>query len=236
MISRGPTRIQLNGANVCLDAGSSPANGVRMKVWECFNGLAAQQWVYTDDNHIVLQGTNFCLDVTDGDLSNANQLQIYTCGAGNNNQVFLKGPPGSGSTSVPPTPVGRPFHPNNINSKCLDVKGAVFANGTPVQIFDCNGSKAQQWIYNNGNTKFQLAGTNFCLDATSGTPADGTKMKIWQCYDNLPAQAWFYSSSRTLKLQSANECLDLPNGFTTNANQLQVFQCFQGSTNQIWTV
>jgi hypothetical protein len=26
-----------------------------MKIWECFDGLAAQQWFYTDDNRIALE-------------------------------------------------------------------------------------------------------------------------------------------------------------------------------------
>jgi hypothetical protein len=78
---------------------------------------------------------DFCLDLTNGDLTNSNQLQIFTCNTGNTNQVWLEGPPG-GSTPPPPPPppVGRAVHPNGDTSKCVDVKGAVFANGTPVQM------------------------------------------------------------------------------------------------------
>lgn len=124
-----------------------------MKIWECFDGLPAQQWTYTDDFHIVLENTglspghllaafvikqhniDFCLDLTNGDLSNSNQLQIWTCNKGNNNQIWLDGPPG-GSTPPPPPPppAGRPLHHNGDTSKCVDVKGAVFANGTPVEM------------------------------------------------------------------------------------------------------
>ena len=48
---------------------------------------------------------------------------------------------------------------------CLDVRGAVFENGTPVQVYECNGTPAQDWYLNWGSTKVRLAGTNFCLDA-----------------------------------------------------------------------
>ena len=47
---------------------------------------------------------------------------------------------GGGSTTSPPPPPppssgsGNRIHPNGDTSKCLDVQGAVFANGTPVQM------------------------------------------------------------------------------------------------------
>ena len=36
-----------------------------MKIWECYSGLAAQTWYYTDDNRISLQNEGLCflLDV-----------------------------------------------------------------------------------------------------------------------------------------------------------------------------
>ncbi|KAH6885094.1 hypothetical protein BKA70DRAFT_1574559 [Coprinopsis sp. MPI-PUGE-AT-0042] len=72
----------------------------------------------------------------------------------------------------PTASVQSTIHPgsNNLNlGKCLEVRGAVFANGTPVQIYDCNGTPAQNWILNRGSTKVQLAGTSFCLDAGSSS-------------------------------------------------------------------
>ena len=31
--------------------------------------------------------------------------------------------------------------------------------------YDCNGSAAQKWLINAGQTAVQVAGTNYCLDA-----------------------------------------------------------------------
>ncbi|KAG5650304.1 hypothetical protein H0H81_012686, partial [Sphagnurus paluster] len=79
----------------------------------------------------------------------------------------------SGSFPPPPNPPNPPvtqgltIHPNNNTAKCLDVRGAVYANGTPVQIYDCNGTGAQKWILEKANTQLRVAGTNFCLDAGS---------------------------------------------------------------------
>ncbi|KAL0953126.1 hypothetical protein HGRIS_004395 [Hohenbuehelia grisea] len=110
-------------------------------------------------------------------------------------------PPPSSSAPPPPPPSPAPtvvqLHPNFNRGKCLDVSGNIRRNGQPVQIYDCNGTGAQNWVINLANTKVQLAGTNFCLDA-GNNPGNNIKMKIWQCYDNLPAQAWYYTDDRRI--------------------------------------
>ncbi|KAJ8453796.1 hypothetical protein ONZ45_g19565 [Pleurotus djamor] len=88
VIKRGGQQIKLSGTNYCLDAGSNPASGVGMKVWTCYEGLAAQLWTYTPDDYIRLQGTNQCLDLTDGDLTNGRQVQTWECAGGNQNQLW----------------------------------------------------------------------------------------------------------------------------------------------------
>ena len=60
--------------------------------------------------------------------------------------------PSSGPSSVPGeginTGMGRPtyvnIHPNGDQAYCLDVQGGNFADGTPVQVYGCNGSSAQK--------------------------------------------------------------------------------------------
>ena len=49
-----------------------------------------------------------------------------------------------------------------------------------VQIYDCNGTGAQQWQYTSAH---QLVNTqsNRCLDATGPSSADGTPLQIWDC-------------------------------------------------------
>jgi len=78
--TQGETKVQVWETNFCLDAGSSewraqhyardllikmfsplrpiaPANGVGMKIWQCFDNLPAQDWFYTADNRVALTGT-----------------------------------------------------------------------------------------------------------------------------------------------------------------------------------
>jgi len=129
----------------------------------------------------------------------------------------------------------QPIHFNYIQDKCLDVQGGVFKDGTPVQIYECNGTPAQQWYIIKGSTKVQVAGTNFCLDAGT-TAANGVQLKIWTCYDNLPAQQWFYTNDHRIALENQGFCTDLENGITTNGHKVQTWQCTDNNPNQVWTL
>ncbi|KAJ3531983.1 hypothetical protein NM688_g7492 [Phlebia brevispora] len=122
-------------------------------------------------------------------------------------------------------------------ASCLDVQNADFENGTAVQIYDCNGTGAQNWIISTGTTAIQVAGTNYCLDA-GDSPASGTQMKIWECYSGLAAQTWEYTADDQIELQGQGlrQCLDLTNGDDADGTVMQIWACSDGDTNQIWTL
>jgi len=140
----------------------------------------------------------------------------------------------STTTPTPPKPTAVKIHPHGVSKTCLNVAGGVRANGTAVQINDCNGSAAQNWIINPGSTQVRLNGTDFCLDAGS-KPGNGVPMKIWTCFDNLPAQTWFYTGDLRIALQNQGQCLDLTSGSLVPGNRVQTWQCTTGNTNQVWT-
>ncbi|WP_407648942.1 ricin-type beta-trefoil lectin domain protein, partial [Actinacidiphila epipremni] len=48
-----------------------------------------------------------------------------------------------GGATPPPAAVSGPIR--GLGSKCVDVAGASSANGTAVQLYDCNGTSAQTW-------------------------------------------------------------------------------------------
>ncbi|KAF5327900.1 hypothetical protein D9619_004901 [Psilocybe cf. subviscida] len=119
-------------------------------------------------------------------------------------------------------------------NKCLDVRGANFQNGTPVQIYDCNGTNAQKWLIQRSG-HIRVSGTNFCLDA-GHAPRTGVGLKIWTCIDNLRAQAWRYGANKTIKLRAANlnQCVDLSGGSLANGQQTQTWNCERRHPNQMW--
>ncbi|KAH6906599.1 carbohydrate-binding module family 13 protein [Coprinopsis sp. MPI-PUGE-AT-0042] len=127
------------------------------------------------------------------------------------------------------------------SNKCLDVRGAVFANGTPVQIYDCNGSNAQDWTWNNiYQTYIRVAGTNFCLDAgVLQDLRDGTQLKIWECYNYLAQQQWGFvdGSIRLTGIRGSPlfNCIDLTDGRLENSNVIQTWRCTENNLNQHWS-
>ncbi|KDR77633.1 hypothetical protein GALMADRAFT_224914 [Galerina marginata CBS 339.88] len=136
-------------------------------------------------------------------------------------------PPSSGAVNV---------HPNGAPNKCLDVRGAIYANGTAVQIYDCNETAAQRWLITKGGgtSAVTLAGTNFCLDA-GANPSSGTGLKIWKCINALPAQTWQFTDGNQLQLSTINQCVDLQNGNLSNGRRVQTWTCGSSNANQIWT-
>ena len=65
--------------------------------------------------------------------------------------------------------------------KCMDITAAGTANGTKVQLYDCNGTGAQTWqAQSNGTLRNPASGR--CLDATGPSSADGTRLQIWDCF------------------------------------------------------
>ncbi|KAF5314651.1 hypothetical protein D9611_007089 [Ephemerocybe angulata] len=87
-INRGPTKLITADHNMCLDAGSSPTNGTKLKLWDCYDNLPAQSWYFTDDNRIALKDQGFCIDLPDGKQTDGQVLQIWACSTGNTNQVW----------------------------------------------------------------------------------------------------------------------------------------------------
>ncbi|MFD0305855.1 RICIN domain-containing protein [Streptomyces sp. NPDC127119] len=118
-----------------------------------------------------------------------------------------------------------------LAGKCVDVAGANPANGTPVQLYDCNGTAAQQWSVGSDGT---IRALGKCLDAAGGGTADGTPVQLWDCA-GVPAQQWVVSGARDIVNPQANKCLDVTGNNSANSTRLQLWTC-TGAANQKWTV
>jgi glucosylceramidase len=117
-----------------------------------------------------------------------------------------------------------------LAGKCLDVAGASSANGTAVQLYDCNGTTAQQWTVAADGTVRALGK---CLDVTSGSTADGAKVQLYDC-NGTGAQRWSYNSSTgDVVNTAANKCLDVTDNSSANGARAQIWSC-TGAANQKW--
>jgi beta-glucanase (GH16 family) len=115
--------------------------------------------------------------------------------------------------------------------KCVDVAGANTANGTRVQLYDCNGTAAQRWTMGTDGTVRALGK---CLDVSGGGTANGTRVQLWDC-NGTGAQRWQYTAGRDLVNPQANKCLDATGFSSANGTPLQIWSC-TGGPNQKWTV
>ena len=67
-----------------------------------------------------------------------------------------------------------------VLGKCLDINGGGTANGTTVDLYDCNGTGAQVFIPQpNGSLYNPQSGR--CLDDTNWSTTPGTQLQIWDC-------------------------------------------------------
>jgi hypothetical protein len=114
--------------------------------------------------------------------------------------------------------------------KCVDVNGASTANGTPIQMWDCNQTNAQTNSWNNGDGAIHMLGK--CVDISGGGTANGTKVQLWGC-NGSGAQQWRYWSWNRLFNPQSGRCLDDPNGNIANGTQLQIWDC-NTSAAQVW--
>jgi len=118
-----------------------------------------------------------------------------------------------------------------LAGKCLDVAAAGTANGTAVQLYDCNGTAAQSWTLGADGTVRALGK---CLDVSGGSTADGAKVQLWDC-NGTGAQAWTYSAgSHDIVNPAANKCLDVTDNSSANGARVQIWSC-TGAANQKWT-
>lgn len=127
----------------------------------------------------------------------------------------------SGSTAGPIT---------GLAGKCVDVAGANPASGTPVQLWDCNGTDAQGWTAGAGAT---LRALGKCLDVAGAGTADGTPVQLWDC-NGTGAQGWTVRNG-TLVNPASGKCLDVRGANSANGTRLQIRTC-DGSGGQRWTV
>ncbi|MEV2189695.1 lectin [Streptomyces phaeochromogenes] len=117
-----------------------------------------------------------------------------------------------------------------LSGKCLDVAGANSADGTAVQLYDCNGTAAQQWTVGGDGTVRALGK---CLDVTGGSTADGATVQLWSCTGSAN-QKWTATAAKDLVNPQANKCLDVTGNNSANGTRIQIWSC-GGGANQKWT-
>lgn len=115
-------------------------------------------------------GSARCIDVPRSDPANGNQVALWDCNGGANQQVSL-------------SPSGQ----LTVLGKCLDAQARGRTPGTKVVLWDCNGGANQQWKVSGAEVVGIDSG--LCLDAYRKGTTDATPLVIWSC-NGGSNQAW----------------------------------------------
>ncbi|MGW0993209.1 lectin [Streptomyces sp. NPDC002523] len=116
-----------------------------------------------------------------------------------------------------------------LAGKCLDVAGANSADGTPVQLYDCNGTNAQAWTVGSDGT---IRALGKCLDVTDRSTANGAKIQLWSCSGGANQQ-WTVTAAHDIVNPAADKCLDVTDNNPANGSRIQIWSC-SGGANQKW--
>ncbi|GAA1098701.1 arabinofuranosidase catalytic domain-containing protein [Kitasatospora arboriphila] len=191
----------------CLDVnGNGTANGTQVELWDC-NGVGGQKWVQQADGSLRNPQSGRCLDAPNGASANGTRLQIWDCNGSAAQRFSVNGGapvtgPGGKCVDVAADDSGgnsaavqlwdcqswaldQHWYHNGDTSlstlgRCLDVNGNGTANGTQVELWDCNGVGGQKWVQQaDGSLRNPQSGR--CLDAPNGTTGNGTRLQIWDC-------------------------------------------------------
>jgi Ricin-type beta-trefoil lectin domain/Bacterial alpha-L-rhamnosidase 6 hairpin glycosidase domain len=170
-------------------------------------------------------------------------LNIDLHGSGNVISSFTVDGTSVGSDSIPATLTGT--HTVSITltggqssavtgeaGLCMDVRDASTSNGTPVQLYNCDGTNAQQWNVVTADNSLRSLGK--CLDVTGGDTTNGTLVDLYTC-NATGAQVWVPQANGELLNPQSGRCLDDPNSSTTWGTQLEIWDCNDGA-NQKWTL
>jgi beta-glucanase (GH16 family) len=136
----------------------------------------------------------------------------------------------STSDTTPPPTGGTNAIRGSGSGRCIDVPGAASTDGARLQIYDCNGTAAQQWQFASDGTVRALGK---CMDAAAAGTADGTAVQLYTC-NGTNAQKFTLSAAGDLVNVNANKCVDVGGAATANASPLQLWTC-SGGSNQKWS-
>ncbi|MFE7646386.1 ricin-type beta-trefoil lectin domain protein [Streptomyces phaeoluteigriseus] len=123
-----------------------------------------------------------------------------------------------------------------LANKCLDLSGSSTTAGTALQLYTCNGSKAQKLRIDSASSTAPSTGAlkvlGKCVVPSGGGTANNTPVVIADC-TGTAAQQWTATSTGTLKHVSSGRCLDVPSSNSVDGTDLQLYTC-DGSAKQSW--
>jgi actin-like ATPase involved in cell morphogenesis len=135
-------------------------------------------------------------------------------------------PTRSATRTTPPAPTGALV---GQQGKCLDLFNGVDNDGTAVQVFGCNGSRAQRWTAA-GDGTLRILGK--CLQIVD-VGANHLHLQIFSC-NGSDLQKWVLGSG-TVFNRATSECLDVLRSNPEDRTPVIMDDC-DGTSSQNWTL
>jgi hypothetical protein len=207
-------QLTVYGGAKCL-APDGTADGSPVEIRSC-DGSAAQRWTLGADGTVADAASGTCLDVTRAATAPGTPLEIWSCNGGANQKWargattgLIKGAQSGRCVDVPALSQDNGAQPalwdcngganqqwtstttdqlTVYDTKCLNVTGGATADGSPVEIRDCDGSPAQRWRVR-ADGEVVNAGSGTCLEAAGQGTANSTALDIRAC-DGGAHQKW----------------------------------------------
>ncbi|MFD7099494.1 polymorphic toxin-type HINT domain-containing protein, partial [Streptomyces xanthophaeus] len=188
-------------------------NGTQPPVTTKPHTLAKTEKTTRTPNSTVKSLSTYTYDASGNTTSRRIDGDTQTLNWDRRNKLTSATSPGIGAVSI-----------TSPSGKCLDVEAGKTTDGTPVQIYACNETKAQQWRLT-GDTVRAL---DKCLTASSGT------LTLSTC-DGSDRQKFIYrAGDKTLNNPATSQCVDIPGGNATDGTDLLSYAC-NGGANQQWS-
>ncbi|CAM5624760.1 hypothetical protein SAVIM338S_05892 [Streptomyces avidinii] len=108
------------------------------------------------------------------------------------------------------------------SAKCADDSAASTADGTRIQVWDCDSNGTAQRFEIRENGELRVLGK--CVDAMANGTANGTHIQLWTCKQST-GQQWLPTAAGGFYNPQSGRCLDIPNSRIDNGTQLQLADC-----------
>lgn len=209
---------------------SESLNSSNIKI-NSFNNLDTQRWIIRDNGNgyfSIMNKNGNSIDILYGQSSNGTNVQLYQ--NNNSNAQQFKLIPTVGGLTERVLDNGYYFIESALNENMVvDLKSGNTANGSNVQLYQKNSTKAQKWYVSyisNGYYKITSGlNNNKSLDVSGASTYEGSNVQIYQSNNSL-AQQWIIKDAGDGTFYIISNCnglyLDIDNGIVSNSSNIEM--------------
>ena len=115
------------------------------------------------------------------------------------------------------------------SSKCIEISAHKGADGSPLQLWGCDGKAWQKWVFKSDGS---VRAMGKCLDIANASQTNGAAIQLATCNGGW-AQRFNLNGSHDLVNTVIGKCVDAKDLGTKNGTRLQLWDC-DGTSNQKW--